>query len=158
MDSDLRRKFYLVLGLLAVYAAVSFWVPYSKLWVMKDLMQTQSRMFFASQSEEQVRSFLAAKAEDLDLRVQPENIRVQTINGEIIYIELSWKAPVDILFFHTSLDFNPKIFGLIRGFEGGTASSIDSPDSAISSLSDSTARFLQSRNMIGGSIKGFFSR
>ncbi|MCE5271577.1 hypothetical protein LLH00_09885 [bacterium] len=158
MDSDLRRKIYLVLGLLAVYAAVSFWVPYSKLWVMKDLMQTQSRMFFASQSEERVRAFLAAKAEDLNLSVRPEDLRVQTINGEIIYIELSWKAPVDILFFHTSLDFNPKIFGLIRGFEGATTGSIESPDSAVSDLSDSTARFLQEHNMLGGSIKGFFSR
>jgi len=157
MDVELRRKLYLILLLLVVYTGVSFWVPFSKLWVMKDLMQTQSRMFFVSQSVEQVQSFLTAKAAELELIVQTEDVKVQTINGEIIYIELSWKAPVDILFFHTSLNFSPRIFGLIRGFESLTPGS-ELPESVVSELSDSTTRFLENRNMLGSSIRDFFSR
>jgi hypothetical protein len=157
MDVEVRRKVYLVLFLLAVYTAVCFWVPYSKLWVMKDLMQTQSRMFFTTQSVEQVYKYLSAKADELELSIRPEDIKVQTINGEIIYIELSWKAPVDILLFHTSLDFSPRIFGLIRGFENLSPAS-ELPDSIVSELSDSTTRFLKNRNMLERSIENFFSR
>ncbi len=157
MDAEVRRKIYLVLFLFAVYTAVCFWVPYSKLWVMKDLMQTQSRMFFATQSVEQVHKYLSGKAAELELDVRPEDIKVQTINGEIIYIELSWKAPVNILLFRTSLDFSPRIFGLIRGFENFSTGS-ELPDSLVSELSDSTTRFLKNRNVLGRSIKNFFSR
>lgn len=157
MDTEVRRKIYLVLFLFAIYVAVCFWVPYSKLWVMKDLMQTQSRMFFTTQSTEQVHKYLSAKADELELAVQPEDIKVQTINGEIIYIELSWKAPVDILLFHASLDFSPRIFGLIRGFDN-LAPGSELPDSLVSELSDSTASFLKKRNVLGRSIINFFSR
>ena len=122
MDEQIRRKIVLSLILLTVYVGVSFWVPYSKLWVMKDLMQTQSRMFFAFPSTGRVRDYLGGKAEELQLRLKPEDVRVQNINGEIIYIEMSWEAPVDIFFYHTTLHFNPKIFGLVRGFASQYAS------------------------------------
>ena len=157
MDAEVRRKIYLVLFLFSIYTAVCFWVPYSKLWVMKDLMQTQSRMFFTTHSIEQVHKYLSVKADELELSVRPDDIKVQTINGEIIYIELSWKAPVDILLFHTTLDFSPRIFGLIRGFDN-LAPGDELPDSVVAELSDSTARFLKNRNVLGRSIRNFFSR
>ena len=157
MDPAIRRKIILVLLLFAVYTGVSFWVPYSKLWVMKDLMQSQSRMFYTYPNTERVRDFLIGKAEDLELPLKPEDVKVQSINGEIIYIEMNWDAPVDILMYHTSLHFSPRIFGLIRGFGAGAQGEL-SNDEMQSQLSDSTARFLRQKNLLQHSIRDFFSR
>lgn len=157
LDEQVRRKAFLVLILLAVYAGVSFWVPFSKYWVMKDLMQTQSRMFHAFPSTDRVRDFLIGKAEALELRIRPEDVRVQNINGEVIYIEMTWDAPVDILFYHTNLNFNPKIFGLVRGFDNSGLAS-GSLDELTPLLSDSTNRFLENKNLLQSSIRRFFSR
>jgi hypothetical protein len=144
--------------LLAVYTGVSFWIPYSKLGFMEDIMQNQARLFFANQSIEYVRRILTEKAEALEISLRDENISVENINGEIIYIEMSWDAPVDILFFHTSLHFEPKIFGLIHKF--GTDQSNQSTSSSINNLpefSDSTSRYLNNRNL-RNYVKDFFSK
>lgn len=151
-----KRKLVLLALLLGVYTATSFWVPYSKLWFIEDIMQNQVRLFFASQSIDLVRSILIEKAEALDIPIKEEDIEVQNINGEIIYIEMRWDEPVDILFYHTNLHFEPKIFGLIREFELGSIGS-SSPQSfdKLIELSDSTNRFLRNKNLLNY-IKDFF--
>ena len=157
MDEQIRRKIVLVLILLAAYAGVSFWIPYSRLWLMKDLMETQARLFYAYQSPQRVRDFLMGKAGDMNIPLLPDGVKVQNINGEIIYIELSWEAPVNIFFFHTSLHFAPKIYGLIHGFDDvGTESSLGAPDT--SALSDSTNRFLRRKGLLQHTIGNFFTR
>ncbi len=153
-----QRKLVLLALLLGVYTAISFWVPYSKLWFIEDVMQNQARLFFASQSVDRVRVILTAKAEALTIPIKDENIEVKNINGEIIYLEMRWDEPVDILFYHTSLHFEPKIFGLIRGFEPGGmgSSSLQSFDKLVE-LSDSTTRFLRDRNL-RNYVEDFFAK
>ena len=60
-----KRKLVLIVLLLGVYAAVSIWVPYSKLWFIKDVMETQARLYFTSQSNIDLRETLISKAEAL---------------------------------------------------------------------------------------------
>ena len=145
-----KRKLVLIVLLLGVYAAVSIWVPYSKLWFIKDVMETQARLYFTSQSNIDLRETLIRKAEALDVALEPEDILIQNINGEIIYVELKYDIPLDILFYHTMLHFEPKIFGLIRGFgpEGHfTAGKKYDFDSVLAELSDSTRRFLSEKTL-----------
>jgi hypothetical protein len=154
-----RRKLILLLILAAVYAGVGYWVPYSKLWLMQDLMQTQSRLFFATQSTDRIKDYLVRKAEDLNIPLQPGNAQVQNINGEILYIKLIWDASVDILFYHSTLHFEPEIYGLIRGFgqEEKGVSTADQLESSIH-LSDSTANFLRHKNLLDSQVREYFSR
>ena len=151
-----KRKLVLLALLLGVYTAVSFWVPYSKKWFIEDIMQNQTRLFFANQSIDRVRSILIEKAEALDIPIKEEDIEVQNINGEIIYIEMRWDEPVDILFYRTSLHFEPKIFGLIRGFEvGGIGSASPQSFDKLIEFSDSTTRFLRDKNLLNY-VRNFF--
>ena len=62
-----KRKLVLLGLIIAIYCLVSFWVPYSKYWFMKDIMQTQARMYFAMQSAKDCRDLLIRKAEALDV-------------------------------------------------------------------------------------------
>jgi len=142
-----RRKLFLLGFLLLVYVTFSFWVPYSKLWFIRDIMQTQSRLFFATRSTAELRNYLIQKAEALDIALEPKDVTVKNINGEILYIELQYDVPLDILFYHTTLHFEPKTFGLIREFDmgGKYLEEIKDPYQCLAELSDSTKRFLQTR-------------
>jgi hypothetical protein len=155
----LRRKIALLSFLLAFYTGVSFWVCYSKLWFIKDVMHNQARLFFATQSMDYVKNILIDKAEALDIPINPEDVKVQNINGEIIYIELRYDVPLDILFYHSTLHFEPKIFGLIKGFdmtERKNAFTTDSYES-LTMLSDSTKNFLREKHLLDY-LKDFFAK
>lgn len=155
-----RRKFALIALLLGVYIAVSFWVPYSKLWLIKDVMETQARLYFTSQSTSALRELLIRKAGNLDVALDEEDVIIQNINGEIIYIELSYNVPLDILFYHTTLHFEPKIFGLIRGFGPGGQFSAEKAydfDAVLAELSDSTKRFLHGKTL-QAFLRNFFAQ
>ena len=152
-----KRKLILLALMLAIYAAVSFWVPYSKLWFIEDIMKNQARLFFASQSIDRVREVLITKAEALEIPVRDKDIEVKNINNEIIYLEMRWDEPVDILFYRFSLHFEPKMLGLIRRFEqGGMGSSSPQSFDELIELSDSTARFLRDKNL-QNYVQDFFS-
>lgn len=153
---DNARKTVWLLILVLIYIAVSFWVPYSKLWLIQDVMQNQARLFFANQSTEAVKKTLFDKATALNIMVNEDNITVQNINGEIIYIEMRWKEPTSFFFIKKELEFEPKIFGLIRGFGTDAAFKLDKNFSNISGLSDSTNLFLQNMTL-QGQVRTFFS-
>ncbi|MBN2289231.1 MAG: hypothetical protein JXQ83_07850 [Candidatus Glassbacteria bacterium] len=153
-----KRKLILLALVLAVYTAVSFWIPYSKLNVLEYIMENQARLYFATQSIDRVRRILIEKAEALEIPVRNEDILVENINGEIIYLEMRWDEPVDILFYHTSLHFEPKIFGLIRGFDldPNRQPTAAGPD-VLAELSDSTARYLRNKDL-QDYFKDFFNK
>jgi len=151
-----KKKLYWLAFLLSVYIAVSFWISYSKLWFIEDIMQNQARLFFINQSLSRVHETLIEKAEALKIQIHDDSILVENINNEIIYIEMRWNEPVDILFYHVNLHFEPKIFGLIRGFDVGKAGlSEDQKINALIQFSDSTNRFLRDRNL-RSYLKDFF--
>ncbi len=152
-----RRKLLLVALLLAVYLGVSLWVPYSKLWLIQDLMETQARLYFATQSPRELRDYLVRKAEALELPLDTSQVTVQNVNGEVVYLDLDLEVPLELPFYHRSLHFRPKTFGLIRGF--ASAAPASPPDSLdpLAGLSDSTRGFLRGRTL-GDYLQEFFAR
>ena len=156
------RKLVLLLLIAAVYAGVSIWVPYSKKWVLQDVMNNQARLYFATQSRDAVREKIISKAEDLRVPLKPDQVSVQNINGEIIYIELDLHIPYNILTYRDTMSFTPKIFGLIRGFsrEGRAPQTSEQVMNNLETLSDSTREFLRRKTetSISGYIQEFFAR
>ncbi|MBT4510624.1 MAG: hypothetical protein HOC20_00250 [Chloroflexi bacterium] len=148
MDTYLR-KLYLLILLLIVYLGVSFWVPYSKKWLLDDIIHNQARMFFTAQSQKALRAKIIDKAETLGIPLELEQVTVQNINGEIIYIELDLNIPFNILSYHSTLHFEPKIFGLIRGFNitGGRLADNTAIEQNMTSLSDSTKEYLRNKTL-----------
>jgi hypothetical protein len=148
METYLRKL--VVLGiLLAVYLGVSFWVPFSKKWLMDDIIHNQARLFFTTQSPKALRAKIIDKAEALGIPLGPEQVTVQNINGEIIYIELDLNVPYDILLYNSTLHFEPKIFGLIRGFNlaGGRSAKNATVEQNLFTLSDSTQKYLRDKTL-----------
>ena len=143
------RKLVLLAGLIVIYIGVSFWVPYSKKWLIDDIIHNQARLFFATQSQHTLKDKIIGKVEYLDIPLKPEQITIQNINGEIIYIELDLNIPFNIFTYNSTLHFEPKVFGLIRGFNfagGGTADATNIEQS-LNSLSDSTKEYLRSKTL-----------
>ncbi len=148
MDTYFRKL--VVLGILfAVYIGVSFWIPYSKKWLMDDIIHNQARMFFTNQSQRSLRAKIVDKAEALGIPLEPEQVTVQNINGEIIFIELDLNVPYDILLYNSTLHFEPKIFGLIRGFNfaGGRPADNATIEQNLTTLSDSTKEYLRNKTL-----------
>lgn len=143
------RKLILLGLTIAAYLGVCFWIPYSKKWLMDDIIHIQARLYFATQTKMALQDKIIAKAEALDIPLEPEQVSVQNINGEIIYIELDLNIPYDILTYNSSLHFEPKIFGLIRGFAsaGGTLDENATIDQTLAALSDSTKLYLRNKTL-----------
>jgi len=143
------RKLVLLELLIAIYVGVCFWVPYSKKWLLDDVLNNQARLYFATQSQQNLRNNIIEKAETLDILLNEEQITVQNINGEIIYIEVDLNVPYDILTYHSKLHFEPKIFGLIRGFNfaGSSVGENADIDQTLVNLSDSTKQYLRNRTL-----------
>ena len=143
------RKLVWMFVLIATYVGVSFWVPYSKKWLIDDVINNQARLYFASQSKQNLQNRIIQKAESLEIPLKEEQITVQNINGEIIYIELDLNIPYNILTYHSTLHFEPKIFGLIRGFNfaGSSVGEDADIDQTLAALSDSTKEYLRNRTL-----------
>jgi len=143
------RKLVLLELLIAIYIGVCYWVPYSKKWLLDDVINNQARLYFATQSKQNLQNKIIEKAELLGIPLLTDQLTVQNINGEIIYIELDLNVPYDILTYNSTLHFEPKIFGLIRGFNfAGSSIGEDADiDQTLAELSDSTKQYLRNRTL-----------
>lgn len=143
-----KRKLVLLAVLLAVYIAVSYWVLYSKQVFIKDVMQARARLFFTHQSIDGLRETLIRKADALGIPLREENLLVEKVNHEVIYIEMRWEEPLEILFFHIPLQFAPKVFGLIRSFAvDREGKDVVENLGVLAELSDSTTRYLRNKTL-----------
>ena len=143
------RKLILLELLIAIYIGVCYWIPYSKKWLLDDVIHNQARLYFATQSKQNLQNKIIEKAEIMGIPLSHEQIAVQNINGEIIYIEVDLNVPYNISAYHSTLHFEPKIFGLIRGFNfAGSGYGEDADiDQTLASLSDSTKQYLRNKTL-----------
>ena len=74
------RKLVLLEILIVIYVGVCFWVPYSKKWLLDDVLNNQARLYFATQSPKNLKSKIVSKAEALGIPLKPDQITVQNIN------------------------------------------------------------------------------
>ena len=98
--------FALVL-LLGIYVAYKLVPPYVSEYQLQDKMQELARFGIVNRySEEQVRENVFKTAQDLNLPVKREDIKV-IVTQATCRISLDYTVPVDLLFYSTELHFSP---------------------------------------------------
>jgi hypothetical protein len=106
-EGKLKGIIYLAVFALLIYAAVKIVPVYVSSYQLTDKMQEQARFAVVNRySEEQIRDNIFKVAQDLDLPIKREAIKVVATNS-IVKISTEYTVPVDILFYHTDLHFAP---------------------------------------------------
>jgi len=103
----LKSIVFVIVLLLAVYAAFKLVPPYVSEYQLQDKMQELARFGIVNRySEEQVRENVFKTVQDLNLPVKREDIKV-TVTQATCRISLDYTVPVDLLFYSTELHFSP---------------------------------------------------
>jgi hypothetical protein len=106
-EGKLKGIIYLAVFALLIYAAVKVVPVYVSGYQLTDKMQEQARYAVVNHySEEQIRDNIFKVAQDLDLPVKREAIKVVATNS-VVRISTEYSVPVDVLFYHTDLHFSP---------------------------------------------------
>jgi hypothetical protein len=106
-EGKLKAIIYLAVFALLIYAAVKIVPAYVSSYQLTDKMQEQARFAVVNRySEEQIRDNIFKVAQDLDLPIKREAIKVVATNS-LVKISTEYTVPVDVLFYHTDLHFTP---------------------------------------------------
>jgi hypothetical protein len=106
-EGRLKGIIYLAILALLVYAGIKVVPVYVSSYQLTDKMQEQARYAVVNRySEEQIRDNIFKVAQDLDLPIKREAIKVVSTNA-VVKISTEYTVPVDILFYHTDLHFAP---------------------------------------------------
>jgi hypothetical protein len=98
---------YTVVLILLIYVAYKLMPPYVADYQLSDKMQEQARYAVVNRyTEEQIRDNIYKVAQDLDVPVKREAIKVYTTN-QIVKISMDYTVPIDMLFYHVDLHFTP---------------------------------------------------
>ena len=103
----LKAIVFTIVLLAAVYAAFKLVPPYVAEYQIQDKIQELARFGIVNRyTDEQVRDNVFKAAEDLNLPVKREDIKV-TVTQAVCKISLDYSVPVDLLFYSTELHFSP---------------------------------------------------
>ena len=90
-----------------IYAAFKLVPPYVAEYQLNDKMQETARFAQVSgYSEDQIRDVIFKTAEDLDIPVTKDQIKV-VAGRPVTKISIDYTVPVNLLFFETTLHFSP---------------------------------------------------
>ena len=90
-----------------IYAAFKLVPPYLAEYQLADKMQETARYAQVSNySEQQIRDEIFKTAEDLDIPVTKDQIKV-VAGRPVTRISIDYSVPVNLLFFQTTLHFTP---------------------------------------------------
>ena len=104
-----RLKALVVTALIVfgIYAAFKLVPPYVAEYQLNDKMQETARFAQVSgYSEDQIRDLIFKTAEDLDIPVTKDQIKV-VAGRPVTRISIDYTVPVNLLFFQTTLHFSP---------------------------------------------------
>lgn len=94
----------LVLGAYSAYKIIPSYVAEYQL---NDKMQEVARFAVVNRySEEQVRDEIFKEAQDLEIPLKREQIKVEATQ-RLVQISVDYTVPVDLFFYHTELHFTP---------------------------------------------------
>jgi hypothetical protein len=106
-EGKLKATIYLLIFLFAIYSAVKVVPIYVSEYQLSDKMQEQARFAVVNRySEDQVRENIFKVAQDLEIPVTRESIKVTATNS-IVKISIEYTVPVNLFFYHTDLHFAP---------------------------------------------------
>jgi len=93
--------------LLIIYCAVKVVPAYVSDYQLSDKMQEQARFAVVNRyNEDQIRDNIFKMAQDLEIPVKREAIKVLSTNS-VVKISVEYTVPVDLLMYHLDLHFAP---------------------------------------------------
>jgi hypothetical protein len=90
-----------------VFAAFKLLPPYIAEYQLADKMQEQAKFAVVNRySEEQIRETVFKEAQDLDVPIKKEEIKVLA-SPSVVRISLDYRVPIDLLVYKMELHFTP---------------------------------------------------
>jgi hypothetical protein len=90
-----------------VFAAFKLLPPYINEYQLSDKMQEQARFGVVNRyTEEQIRDTIFKEAQDLDVPIKKEDIKVLA-SPSVVRISLDYTVPIDLLIYKMELHFTP---------------------------------------------------
>jgi hypothetical protein len=106
-EGRLKALIFTALLGFGIYAAVKILPSYFAEYQFADKMQETARFAVVNRySEEHVRDTIYKAAQDLEIPVKREDIKVVATQS-VVKISVDYSVPVDLLFYHTELHFTP---------------------------------------------------
>ncbi len=106
-EGKLKAVTYLAIFLLMIYSAVKVVPIYVSDYQLSDKMQEQARFAVVNRyNEEQIRDNIFKIAQELDIPVKRDAIKVFNTNA-VVKISMDYTVPVDLFFYRTDLHFSP---------------------------------------------------
>ena len=98
---------YMAFVVFGIFAAVKLLPPYIAEYQLADKMQEQARFAVVNRySEEKIRETIFKEAQDLEVPVQKEDIKVLA-SASLVRISLDYTVPIDLLIYKMQLHFTP---------------------------------------------------
>ena len=98
---------YTALVVFGVFSAFKLLPPYIAEYQLADKMQDQARFGVVNHfTEEQIRETIFKEAQDLDVPIKKEDIKVLA-SPSVVRISLDYTVPIDLLVYKMDLHFTP---------------------------------------------------
>jgi hypothetical protein len=111
-EGRLKAFIYLAILIIGVYVAVKIVPVYVAEYQLKDKITEQARFAAANHySPDQVRESIFRTIQDLDIPAKKDDVKVAETNHGI-QISVSYTVPVDLMVYHTELEFSPSSEGI----------------------------------------------
>src|SRR5258708_17530082 len=98
---------YTAIVVFGIFCAVRLLPPYIAEYQLSDKMQEQAKFGVVNRySEEQIRETIFKEAQDLDVPIKKEEIKVLA-SPSVVRISLDYRVPIDLLVYKMELHFTP---------------------------------------------------
>lgn len=106
-EGKLKAIVFTVVLVFGVFAAFKLLPPYINEYQLSDKMQEQARFGVVNRyTEEQIRDTIFKEAQDLDVPIKKEDIKVLA-SPSVVRISLDYTVPIDLLIYKMELHFTP---------------------------------------------------
>ena len=106
-EGKLKTICYIAVIVFAIYCGVKLVPPYFANYQLSDKVQELARFAVVNRyTEEQVRDNVLRAAQELEIPMKREDIKVSASNT-LVRISVNYTVPVDMFFYHTDLNFSP---------------------------------------------------
>jgi len=106
-EGKLKAIVFTVVLVFGVFAAFKVLPPYINEYQLSDKMQEQARFGVVNRyTEEQIRDTIFKEAQDLDVPIKKEDIKVLA-SPSVVRISLDYRVPIDLLIYKMELHFTP---------------------------------------------------
>ena len=103
----LKTIVFIAVVVFALYAGYKLFPPYLAEYQLSDKMQEEARFSVVNRhSEDQTRDVIFKEAQELDIPITKEQIKVSATNS-LVKISVDYTVPVDLMVYKVDLHFTP---------------------------------------------------